>query len=165
MYSRNVLTLTVSVLLATEVFAADMKWKSEGLAEELHPIAHLESSFGKNMNHEAHSKGPFYSSYGAVGLKGMAAYEAYLRSSYLKKRFPGLSDKDAFMQLFTTDYHFYNACANVHWYWLRRHTATINQAVFAWRWGIGAATKADSTQIDADKYVASYGGMTLAGKK
>lgn len=159
---RNKLAGSLALLLSTVAVAADMNWSPEGLSKELHPIATLESSFGKNTKHEAHSKGPFYSSYGAVGLKGSTAYETYLRSPYLKKRYPGLSDRDLFLGTFTNDFRFYNACSNVHWYWLKGQTKNIEQSVYAWRWGVNAALKAADITIEQDKYVSSY--LTLAIK-
>lgn len=165
MYSSKVLVLTMSIFATTEALATNMKWKPDGLSIELYPIAHLESSFGKNMNHDPHSKGSWFSSYGALGLKAATAYDAYKISPRLQAKFPGLLDKDRFLTAITSDWRLYNECANLHWRILRKQTSSMEQAVFAWRWGIGAALKAGAAKIDADKYVASYGGLSIVGTK
>lgn len=152
-------SVILTVIVSMQAYAQDARWQPTGLAKELHPIAHLESSWGRNMNHEPHSKGPFFSSYGALGLKAITAYEAIMRSKRLQSKWSSngtvdLTDKDVFFSLFTSNYEFYNDCASSHWAYLRRNTDSIEQAVFAWRWGLGASKKSQSHQ--SDSYVMAY---------
>lgn len=133
-------------------------WTPVGLTQELYPIARLESSWGKYVNHEPHSKGKWYSAHGALGLKAVTGYEAMLRSrNFMMKWSNGqddLCDRETFLTLFLTNNKFYNELATLHWKYLRRNTASVEQAVYAWRWGLGAATA--TTTYPEDKYVVAY---------
>ncbi len=132
-------------------------WHAEGLATELKPIAHLESNYGKNMVHTAHSKGEFHTAWGACGLKPVTAAEEYQKQPHLKAMFPGLDDPAAFTQALKTNHTFYNLVASAHWARLKRVMGTPEKAAYAWRWGRGAATLADENAIKADPYVQAYG--------
>lgn len=148
-------------VLSSQVFAQAPKWTPVSLSQELYPIAHLESSWGRNTKHQAHSKGTWNSSFGALGLKAVTAYEA-MRSSrrFMSKWSVGtnqtinITERNIFLVLFTTNVKFYNELANIHWQYLKLNTANIEQAVFAWRWGL-AATINSENHAD-DKYVAAY---------
>jgi len=140
---------------------AEANWSPAGLALELYPIAHLESSWGKNMSHQAHSKGDWYSAQGALGLKAITAYESmFLSKSFISKWSIGdkqtvdITNKEVFFKLLSTNSQFYNELASTHWRYLRQNTADVEQAVFAWRWGLGAAFK--TSNIAIDKYVIAY---------
>lgn len=133
------------------------EWNPEGLIEEMHPIAHLESSWGRNMAHEAHSKGLFNTAYGAVGLKPVTAYEQYMRDPDLQAEYPDLADKDAFLKKMRFYPEFYNAVASSHWNWLgKQHGNSPAKTAFAWRWGTGAARRASPDEIADDGYVSKY---------
>lgn len=145
-------------ILSTQAFA---EWKPVSLSQELYPIAYLESSWGRNISHQPNSKGIWSSSYGALGLKAVTAYESMLLSKrFMKKWSVGanqtndITDKTLFLQMFTTDVEFYNELANIHWQYLKRNTSCIEQTVYAWRWGLGA-TISTSNHSD-DKYVVAY---------
>ena len=59
-------------------------WSTTGLHPDLLPIAFLESSNGKHVQHQPHSGGPYYSATGALGLKPMSAHEHYLKNKDLQ---------------------------------------------------------------------------------
>lgn len=158
MYTKLIALLILSVSL--QALASDGVWTPVALDKELYPIANLESSFGKNMAHQPHSRGAFYSSYGALGLKAITAYEAYMMSPKIQR---WLRPKDGeviaegwFFSLFTKNPEFYNRIANVHWWYLKQNTSSVEQAVFAWRFGLAAAAKASPEAIASDRYVAQY---------
>lgn len=153
---RRVIFLTG--LLSVPAFA---QWSPVGLSKELYPIAHLESSWGKNTNHEAHSKGRWSSAHGALGLKASTAYDAMLRSRKFIEKWStrkdytlNITNKDVFFEFFISNSEFYNELATIHWHYLRQNTSSVEQAVYAWRWGIGAADRAENHS--EDKYVAAY---------
>jgi 8-oxo-dGTP pyrophosphatase MutT (NUDIX family) len=132
-------------------------WNPKGLRGEMIPIAHLESSFGKNMNHEKHSGGDFHTAYGAVGFKPITAHETYQKSKVLQAAYPGLEDPQAFTNEFKANPALYNATASRHFGNLMTHLGgDPARAAFAWRWGIGAAESASDDEIGADPYVVKY---------
>lgn len=131
-------------------------WTPAGLHDELHPIAHLESSFGKNVNHYKSKKGSWDTAVGAVGLKPMTAHEEYLRRPELKKKFPGLESAADFEESFKTNHKLYNAVASEHWKYLRKRAGSAAKAAFAWRFGLGAAQKASDEEINSAEYVKKY---------
>jgi len=132
------------------------QWTPEGLHPELHPIAHLESSFGKFMNHAPHRLGTYHTAHGAVGLKAVTGHEEWKRSRDLKTRYPGLEEPEAFEQAYKSDPRLYNEVASTHWLRLRRLLGSQEKAAYAWRWGLTAARNADESQIAASPYVRSY---------
>lgn len=137
--------------------AAGSKWKPDGLAEGLHPIAHLESSFGKRMNHAPHSKGDYHTAYGACGLKAVTAHEEYKRTPWLQKMFPNLHDATKFTETLKSNHALYNHAATAHWNRLKKLFGGDRlKAAYAWRWGPGAARR-DAPEVQAaDPYVLAY---------
>ncbi len=131
-------------------------WHANGLTEELKPIAHLESSYGKNMVHAPNSKGDFHTAWGACGLKPVTASEEYQRRPAIRAMFPGLDNQKDFIQAMKTNHTFYNLIASAHWGYLKRATGSPEKAAYAWRWGIGAAAAADANAIKSDPYVQGY---------
>jgi hypothetical protein len=135
----------------------DSRWTPAGLHEELHPIAQLESSFGKRMNHAPNSKGDFHTAVGAVGLKPVTAHEEYERSPWVQKVFPNLHDPTKFTEEFKNNHALYNHVATSHWQHLKKLFGGDRQkAAYAWRWGQGAALR-DSPEVQAgDPYAIAY---------
>lgn len=131
-------------------------WTSDGVNPELIPIAHLESDFGRNVNHMRHPKGDWYTAFGALGLKPMTAHDEYLHSLGLQKLFPGLEDPEVFSKQFHSNAKFYNAVANHHFARLKQLLGDRSKAVAGWRWGMGAASLMTPEQIAADPYVQRY---------
>lgn len=132
------------------------RWEKKDLDQELLPIAFLESSYGLNINHRPHSRGDFYSSYGALGLKPSTAYDEYVRSPSLRSKWPGLNDPVAFTTSFKAEPELYRDACNTHWHRMRSKTTSLARAVFSWRWGYTAAIQAKEEQIAQDQYVVSY---------
>lgn len=156
--------MTAASLSATPALAQDavtddhhQEWSPEGLSEELKPIAHLETNFGKKLKHSPHSKGEYHTAYGAVGLKGITAHEEYNRTKYLQQLYPDLHDQEKFMETFKSNPGFYNAVATAHWNRLKKlFGGDVDKAAYAWRWGQGRAAKADPEMISASPYVQGY---------
>lgn len=143
---------------------ATAKWTPDGLHEDLHPIAHLESSGGKNIKHLPHSKGELHTAVGAVGLKPVTALEEYKKSSWLQKVFPDMHDPQKFVDGMNNNPAFYNGLASAHWQRLKRFFGgDRNKTAYAWRWGIGAAQRDTPEVQSADPYVLAY--QKLWGKK
>lgn len=133
------------------------KWTPAGLTEELHPIAHLESSFGKKTTHASHSKGDYHTAVGAVGLKPVTAHEEYKRTPWLQKTFPNLHDADKFTEEFKKNPAFYNHVATAHWHRLKKLVGgNVARAAYAWRWGQGAAIRDPAEVREGDPYVTAY---------
>jgi 8-oxo-dGTP pyrophosphatase MutT (NUDIX family)/RimJ/RimL family protein N-acetyltransferase len=144
------------------------EWKPQGLHKEMHPIAHLESSFGKRLQHLPHSQGEFNSSFGAVGMKPVTAHETYMKSKGLQKLFPDLHEPDRFLRTFKTDPVFYNTVASTHWTQLKKLTGgNLSHAAYAWRWGAGKMARTPPELIAADPYVQAFDTLTakLAGQQ
>lgn len=140
-------------------------WTAEGLHNELHPIAHLESSFGKFTQHMKHTKGDFHTAIGAVGFKPVTAYEEYKRSKVLQGHYPNLLDQKKFMERAKTDHKFYNTLASTHWLRMKKLFKTPEKAAYAWRWGQGRAAKSNDAVINADPYVQHYKRLSAPVKK
>ena len=132
------------------------KWTPEGLHNYLIPIAHLESSFGQNMNHAPHAKGEYHTAVGAVGFKPSTAHEEWGKSKKLKELYPGLEDPATFMAKFKTDHKLYNLLASSHFLRLVQRHGTPEKAAYAWRWGSTAAAGASQDAIDSSPYVMRY---------
>ncbi len=133
------------------------KWVPAGLATEMHPIAHLESSWGKFVAHDRCPGGDYHTAHGALGFKPSTAHHEYKRSKTMQKAYPDLHDEAAFMERFREDPHFYNAIANRHFGTLKSALGgDARKAAFGWRWGIGAAQKATQDEIAGDDYVKQY---------
>jgi 8-oxo-dGTP pyrophosphatase MutT (NUDIX family) len=156
--------MTAASLSGTPAHAQDtvtdthqQEWTPNGLHEELKPIAHLESTFGKRMKHSPHSKGEYHTAFGAVGLKGVTAHEEYNRTKYLQQIYPDLHDQSKFMDEFKANPTFYNAVATAHWNRLKKLFGNdVNKSTYAWRWGQGRAARADPEAIAASPYVQAY---------
>lgn len=151
-------TLAYLVCISPPVKA--VTWPLEGLNGELNNIAYMESYYGKYVDHEPHSKGPFHTAFGSLGLKPVTAWTTYMHSPRLQKKFPGLQDEDIFLREFWHNTELYTQCANFHWWHLRHTTASLARAVFAWRWGITASDEATEAQIEADAYTTRYAELT-----
>lgn len=132
------------------------KWTPEGLHSHLVPIAHLESSWGKNMTHLAHSKGDFHTAYGPVGMKPSTAHEEWTKTKKLKELYPGLEDPVAFTAKFKQDWKFHNLVASSHFLRLVHRHGTPEKAAYAWRWGSTAASGAPESEIQNSPYVMRY---------
>jgi len=132
------------------------KWTTEGLHPELIPIAHLESSFGRNMNHAPNSKGDYHTAFGPVGFKPSTAHEEWSKTPKLKAAYPGLEDPAEFLQTFKSDWKFYNLLASSHFLRLKHRHGTPEKAAYAWRWGTGACSAAHEDVISNDNYVMRY---------
>lgn len=136
-------------------------WNPKGLHTELHPIAHLESSFGKRLEHLPHSKGEYHSAYGAVGFKPVTAHELYNKSKAIQTLYPNLQDQNSFVREFKTNPAFYNTLATSHWNKLRKLAGgDISKAAFAWRWGSGHMARTDPLVIESDPYVQAFKKLT-----
>jgi len=138
------------------------KWTPEGLHSSLVPIAHLESSWGKNMNHLAHSKGEYHTAYGPVGMKPSTAHEEWTKTKKLKELYPGLEDPVAFTAKFKQDWKFHNLVASSHFLRLVHRHGTPEKAAYAWRWGSTAASGAPETEIQNSPYVMRYRDLTAS---
>lgn len=132
------------------------KWRPEGLPIDMHPIAHKESSWGKSMHHTPNSRGEYHTAFGALGLKPVTAHEEYLRTAAMKQKYPNLHDAAAFVEKLKADPVFYNEMAATHFARLKKVTGSLEKAVYAWRWGIGAAARADADTVAKDPYVVDY---------
>ena len=147
-----------------EVHAAKT-WTPKGLHEDLHPIAQLESSNGKNVNHLKHPQGEFHTAVGALGLKPITAYDEYTNTPWLQKVFPDLQDKDKFVKELKTNNAFYNHIATTHWLHLKKMFGNDRaKTAYSWRYGMGAASK-DAPELQAvDPYVQAYNNMFNAAQ-
>ncbi len=132
------------------------KWTPEGLHASLVPIAHLESSWGKNMNHAPNSKGDFHTAFGPVGFKPVTAHDEWTKTKKLKELYPGLEDPAVFLNKFKTDWKFHNLVASSHYLRLLHRHGTPERAAFAWRWGSTACGKATDEAVAKDSYVMRY---------
>jgi GNAT superfamily N-acetyltransferase len=132
------------------------KWTPEGLHPDLIPIAHLESSFGLNVQHAPNSKGDFHTAYGALGFKPVTAHEEYLKSKPLQETFPNLKDPAEFLKQFKSNPQFYNTVASAHFLRLKARHGSPEKAAYAWRWGTGAAGAAGDDKVEKDSYVMRY---------
>ncbi len=128
----------------------------KSLHRDLHPIAHMESSFGQNMKHKVSSKGELDTAVGALGLKPTTAHEEYLRSPALQKLHPNLKEVKALLNEMKSNPQFYNNVAATHWNRLKKLTGSPEKAAFAWRYGPTAASKTPDAAILKDKYVQGY---------
>lgn len=132
-------------------------WTPHGLPTEMHPIAHLESSFGRNVAHSAHSKGDYHTAFGAVGFKPVTAHEEYRRSKAIQALYPNLQDEHRFTDAFKSDPLFYNMLAGKHFSYLKAQLGGDPvKAAYGWRWGVGAAQNATDEDIAGDDYVRRY---------
>lgn len=132
------------------------KWTPDGLHPWLIPIAHLESSFGQNMNHTPNSKGTYHTAYGPVGFKVSTAHEEWKKTKQLKDKFPGLEDPADFDKAFKSNWQLYNLLASSHFLRLAHRHGSNEKAAYAWRWGTGAASGAQDEVVNKDNYVQRY---------
>ncbi|NDD55180.1 hypothetical protein EBZ39_15175, partial [bacterium] len=152
----NLMSSNPSATAQKPVAQARPSWSPEGLHQDMLPIAHLESNFGKNTQHAAHSKGEYHTAVGAVGLKPVTAHEEYKKSKAIQKAFPGLEEPSDFVQRMKSDNQFYNLLATSHFLRLKARHGSPERAAFAWRWGTGAAQNASDEQVSSDPYVQKY---------
>lgn len=133
--------------------AVAQKWSTKGLHPELHAIAHIESSMGQNVDHQAHSGGIWTTAFGALGFKPQTGFETYLKDRKLKAQHPDLN-QEAFHHKFTNDHDFYNAVASSHWNRLKaKMGGDTAKAAYAWRHGRNAAL---NNYQEGDPYVQKY---------
>lgn len=132
------------------------KWSPTGIHQELLPIAHLESNFGKYMDHAPNKQGSYYSAHGAVGLKVITAHEEWKRNKDMKTKFPGLEEPANFEAAFKTNPTLYNALASKHWTRIRKAVGSPSKAAYAWRFGLTAAKRASDSVIDEAPYVKNF---------
>lgn len=143
-------------------YAAPKKvpFDSETLHPDMHPIAFLETSYGKNMNHAPHAKGDFDTAYGPLGFKPSTGFDEFSKNKHLLELYPHLKEKDSFTKEFKENPKFYNLVAGTHWNRLKRNTGSNSGAAFAWRWGLGAYNKATPEARENDDYVKKYTTLT-----
>lgn len=134
-------------------------WTPENLHEDLHPIAMLESSGGKNLVHKKNPAGEYHTAFGALGFKPSTAHEEYKKSPLMQKNYPGLADPAVFLKAFRADPKFYNLLASAHFTRLKARHGDENKAAYAWRHGSGAARLASETLMENDPYVLQYAAM------
>jgi hypothetical protein len=152
---------TVSTIQRVATPPEPAQWHTKGLHPDLYPIAHLETSFGKNMHHPFF-KDAYNTAHSAVGLKPVTAHEEYRRSPTLQRMYGEFKDPYEFTKKFKNDPEFYNLCATAHFLHLKnKHQSTL-RAVYAWRHGTGAATKASEADIVNDPYVQKYSELSIA---
>ena len=134
------------------------KWTPNGLYHELIPVAHLESDFGRSATHIPHPMGDWETPFGAVGMKPAAAWEEYLRSSKLQQLFPtpNPADSEWFSIKLKAEPEMYNLIASSLFARLKARFGNTPKAVYAWRWGDGAASSASDEQVANDEYVQKY---------
>jgi hypothetical protein len=134
------------------------KWTPNGLYHELIPVAHLESDFGRSTTHIPHPMGDWETPFGAVGMKPAAAWEEYLRSSKLQQLFPtpNPTDSEWFSIKLKAEPEMYNLIASSLFARLKARFGNTPKAVYAWRWGDGAASSASDEQVSNDEYVQKY---------
>ncbi len=139
------------------VLGGTPKWSARGLSDELHPIAHLESSFGANINHAPNAT-DWNTAFGALGLKPQTAHFEYMKSKSLQRLYPGLQHEDVFSHHLKANPGFYNAVANSHFNWLKANLqGDAEKAAAAWRYGLGAVQKnPDVEALDQEGYVRKY---------
>lgn len=148
--------------IQTEVPKTAVKpWSPEGLHPDMIPIAHLESSFGQNMNHAANPQGAFRTAFGALGFKPSTAHEEYTKSKFMAKKYPGLERPEDFLKTFQGDPKFYNLLASAHFARLKARHGDAAKAAYAWRHGSTACAQASDEQIKNDAYVQRYRDMSL----
>jgi len=138
------------------IAAEPVKWSALGLHQALIPIAHLESSFGQNINHAPNPKGDYHTAYGALGFKPVTAHEEYLRAPVLQKLYGDMKDPAVFLNKFKTDPKFYNLLATSHFMRLQKQHGSPERAAYAWRWGTGACQGASDEQVATEPYVMRY---------
>lgn len=131
------------------------QWSPMHLDDELYPIAHIESSFGKNINHKPNPRGEEWSAYGALGLKPVSAFDTYRHVWWFNARYPNLKMEEIVGKLQTDPIFYIDAC-NAHWHYLRATFPSMSVAIYAWRWGVSAAKQATWESIAYDEYVLAY---------
>lgn len=147
---------------------AEPVFKPETLHPEMHAIAHIETSYGKNMKHSSHSGGVFDTAFGPLGFKPSSAHDELSKNKHLSEIYPHLTDKLAFNKEFQSNPDFYNLIAGKHWESLKKKTAKItgkesaSNAAYAWRWGANKFAedfKKDPNIIKKDSYVQKYNSL------
>lgn len=131
-------------------------WHDSGLTADLKSVAHLETSYGKNMKHARNSHGTYDTAVGAVGIKPRVAMEHYMRNKELQNLYPNLQDKTKFMSAMNEDPIFYNTVASSKWNHLLQILKSPERAAYAWRWGADATKKATPETIANDGYVKRF---------
>lgn len=135
---------------------AQQQWTTDGLDPDLIPIAHLESSFGKNTKHTPNPKGKYHTAMGALGMKPITGHEEYLKNKVLQDQYPDLKDPAVFMRQLESSPRFYNLVASTHFARLKNLHGSSAKAAYAWRWGHHAAIHASPEQMNNDMYVQKY---------
>lgn len=131
------------------VYMSLAQWSPTGLPVDMYPIAQIESSFGKNVNHRQSDKGPDWTAVGALGIKPITAFESLKRTGYD-------GTQNEVTERLKNDRLFYNHACVTHWRYLRNSLPDLKSAVYAWRWGFRAAQEASAIKIAFDPYVVLY---------
>lgn len=124
-------------------------WTPAGIHAEMYPVAQMESSFGQNVNHAKSDKGELWTAVGALGIKPVTAFESLRKNGY-----DGSTEDVA--KLLKSDQRFYNRACVTHWNYLRSTFSDLKRVVYAWRWGLTAASQATEWQVAFDMYVLRY---------
>lgn len=135
----------------------DYGYDFTGYNEELFPIAYQESMFGRYMDHQPHSKGPFDTAFGPLGIKPSTAIEQYRRSKDIQQRYPGLDTNEKFMKEFHSNPDLYRDIANAFWDFLKqRAKGDLGRAAYGWRVGQGAALRHPDERVKNYYYTKAY---------
>ena len=141
--------------------ATNIPWSPVGLHQDLIPIAHLESNFGRNTAHRPNSKGSYHTAVGALGIKPVTAHEEYNRNPILRATFGEIPDPTTFTNRLNSDPAFYNTVTSAHFLRLKKLHGSTERAVYAYRHGSGAVKNATPHQVNVDPYVMTYRAHTL----
>lgn len=132
-------------------------WTTKNLNQELRAIAWQESYFNRHLDHEPSRFGVYTTAFGPLGLKPSTAHQEYKTNRNLSKKYPGLDDRDAFLNRFLSSPTFYNDVANSHWWRLKQFASgDVLQAAYGWRWGQGKLQATELKDVLADEYVVKY---------
>jgi hypothetical protein len=142
-------------------------WTPEGLHPDMHPIAYLESNYGRNLNHTKNPAGPMHTAVGALGMKPVAALQEYVNNPELRGSYPNLNGNDGmFRRALEGNHTFYNAVASALWDRLKRNLGNHkHRAAFAWRWGYDKTKQSLESDILRDPYVNKFLSLTKGMKE
>ena len=135
--------------------ASHIELKTDTLHPEMHAIAFLESSYGKNQNHAPHALGDWHTAKGPLGFKPSSAYEEFSKSKHLQALHPDIQTKEQFAERLKEP-DFYNLVAASHWSRLKRHTGSATGAALAWRYGRAGHDNMSEEGRKTDSYAQRY---------
>ena len=132
-------------------------WNKHNLNRELIPVAWNESYNNANIDHEVSVNGPYYTAFGPLGLKPSTAHIEWKTSPKLRKAYPGLESKTAFLSWFLIDVKFYNELANNHWWRLKKMAGgDLLKAAFGWRYGPAFINTVTNEELVTEVYIIKY---------